>query len=322
MANRNLSELTAFILRQNKVTANDILALRRTLYRDGVISVQEADRIFEINSLGDKTSAWDGLFVETICDFLVRQTPPFGYINEGNAAWLLARINHDGVVETRTELELLLRVMKVASNVTESIERFAIEQVKHAVLNGRGALAGSPEFVPGVMGEAEVDVLRRALYAKSSEGGIGITQMEAEALFDINDIVRGRGNHPSWQFLFTRGIANHLMMLAAWNEPDLQTALAKEQWLDQRTSESGFRNFSPQRLAQSFKALLAPKEITYSILDSAAVKQAERIDAAEAYWLLDRIGRDGELDSNEQALLAFLRAECPDMHQSLTAAIG
>ena len=46
---------------------------------------------------------------------------------------------------------------------------------------------------------------------------------------------------------------------------------------------------------------------------AAQTAEAERITADEAAWLVDRIGRDGQLHPNEQALLAFLREEAPNL---------
>jgi hypothetical protein len=43
----------------------------------------------------------------------------------------------------------------------------------------------------------------------------------------------------------------------------------------------------------------------------------EAITAVEADWLAARMGRDGRLTPNEQALLAFLKAESPSIDPSL-----
>lgn len=315
MPKMTLRELLDKILGAGHFTDEDVLSVRRAVFDDGHITVQEADMLFQINNLFDKPDTWFDLFLEGVTHFLVRQTMPHGYINQANAAWLMARIDHDGVVETHTELELLLHVMKIANNVTDELEMYALEQVKKSALEGRGYLARGRQLQPGVIGEAEVNILRRVLYACSSEGGVGISMREAEALFDINDAIAGAENHESWQRLFVGGIANHIMMLAAWNEPDMQETLRRENWLEERGA--GFIIPSMSGLGAAIKALFVSEPYEYSHTNTANINSAERVTASEAHWLIDRLNRDGHLDTNEKALLRFLKDESPEIHESL-----
>jgi hypothetical protein len=58
----------------------------------------------------------------------------------------------------------------------------------------------------GVIDEAEVKQLREVLYAD----GI-IDKEEADFLFDLNNAVSGRNNHPDWQVLFVEAITSYLL---------------------------------------------------------------------------------------------------------------
>ena len=49
--------------------------------------------------------------------------------------------------------------------VPQSLVRFALEQVKEAVISGTGPLRSGKKFEPGVVSEADVDLLRRILYS-------------------------------------------------------------------------------------------------------------------------------------------------------------
>lgn len=315
MPRSTLRQLMETVLSAGRLSDEDVLNLRRAVFQDGHISIQEADMLFQINDLPNKPDTWFDLFLEGVTHFLVRQTMPHGYINQANAAWLMTRIDHDGVVETRTELELLMYVMKIAKNVTDELENYALAQVKIAVLEGRGFLAQGRQLQPGVIGEAEVDILRRVLYACGGDGGAGISRAEAEALFEINDAVVDADNAHSWQQLFVSGIANHLMMLAAWEEPDMQEALRRERWLEQKGSSFVAPSF--KGVGGAFKSLFSQPEKTYSHTNSAGLADAERITESEAYWLIERLNRDGRLDDNEKALLRFLKEESPEIHESL-----
>ena len=89
------------------------------------------------------------------------------------------------------ELELLVKVLETAKFSTEGLVSFALDQVSHAVIEGEGPLVRGGDLVPGVIGEAEVDLLRRILYAFGGDGNVGITRSEAEVLFTLNDATAG-----------------------------------------------------------------------------------------------------------------------------------
>jgi len=58
----------------------------------------------------------------------------------------------------------------------------------------------------GVIDEAEVKQLREVLYADGK-----IDKEEAEFLFELNDAVSGKENHPSWDNLFIEAITSFLL---------------------------------------------------------------------------------------------------------------
>ena len=316
MTDKELNTVCKRVLKAARVEDADVRDIRRLVFEDGRISVHEADLLFQINHLPGKPDSWDTLFVEAITHFLVRQTLPYGYIDAANTAWLKARIDHDGVVETNTELELLLYILEQAKSAPEDLESYALDQVIKAVVIGRGHVAHGRTLKPGVIGKAEVDLLRRILYANSGEGGVGISRHEAEKLFDLNDALEGADNDESWQFLFVRAIANHLMVQAAWEAPDREEALRRENWLEQK--EGHFVVPSFKGFGAAFKSMFKADEMpTYSILDESKTRAAEKLTGTEADWLIERLNRDGFLSENEKALLAFLKAECPEIHESL-----
>jgi hypothetical protein len=52
--------------------------------------------------------------------------------------------------------------------------------------------------------------------------------------------------------------------------------------------------------------------------EDAAIAEAAPVNAEEAGWIVERVGRDGQFDANERAMLAFLRQESPSLHAALT----
>lgn len=58
----------------------------------------------------------------------------------------------------------------------------------------------------GVIDETEVQELRKVLFADGK-----IDTEEAEFLFELNDAVSGKNNHPSWETLFVEAITSLLL---------------------------------------------------------------------------------------------------------------
>jgi hypothetical protein len=298
----------------------DVLKLRRSYYDDGRITTEEAETILALNDACPvQDPAWADCFVETITDYLVEQAAPEGYLTVENAQWLIDRIASDGKVETKTELELLINVLDKARWAPPSLARFALDQVKHAVLEGTGPLRSGKKLEPGIVSEADVDLLRRVLYSFGSDGNIAVTRPEAEVLFDIDEATTGADNHPTWGDLFVKAIANSVMASSGYAAPPRESALARDAWLDRRGDLSieavlgGMGNgvkslFGGYRLQSEEERAIA--RLTQQKI---SIVTHEAVTPAEAQWLAERIGRDGKLTSNERALLMFLKAESPSI---------
>lgn len=321
----NTTQLIADMKAANAMTEDQLLQLRRAIGADMSIDSNEADLIFELDKLATKPTGWADYFTLILTTYLVHQGQPHGYINDAMAAWLIARIDHDGVVETETELRLLMNVLKVAEQPGDRLETYALNQVKHAVLTGKGRV-GHDMLVPGVIGKAEVELLRRIFYSVGGDGGMGITRMEAEHIFELNDLTSGRENDPEWQTFFVGAIANHIMMIAAPVKVDLEEMKRREAWLTNghgRTApgESRFAGLTPKAVFEAFKEVFGLKKQNptggFSNLDIASSTHAEKITSEEASWLVRALKSDGKIDANERALLDFIREECPGIDESL-----
>ena len=337
----NTTQLIADIKATNTITDEQLLELRRAFGADMEIDAREADILFELDAIATKPEAWADYFVLVLTTYLVHQGKPEGYINDAMAAWLIARIDHDGVVETETEIRLLMNVLKVAEVPGERLEAYALNQVKEAVISGRGRV-GQDTLEPGVIGLAEIELLRRVFYSYGGNGGMGITRMEAERIFELNELTKGRDNHPDWQKFFVGAIANHLMMIAAPEKLDLSEVQRREAWLENTSLSNGiWANLNVADVISSITGLFGSRkdkptdaEIRndptlsetvlddFRILHTADVKSAERITDDEAQWLVNALEADGEFDDNERALIEFIRRECPAIDESLRAWIN
>src|SRR5581483_2329098 len=223
----------------------------------------------------------------------------------------------------KTELELLINVLDKARWAPQSLVRFALEQVKHAVVAGTGPLRSGKTLEPGVVTEADVDLLRRMLYSAGSDGSIAITRTEAEVLFEIDEATAGRDNHPAWTDLFVKAIANCVMTASGYAPPPREIALAREAWLDRRGDLSLDAILSG--MASGLKGLFGgyreqtteERAIAQLTQQKVEIITREALTPADAKWLAQRIGRDGAMTSNERALLQFLKAESPSIDPAL-----
>jgi hypothetical protein len=325
MSQAELPEWVVGIASKNAIVPEDVRMLRSEIFADGVVSRKEAEILFALNkACRDKSTEWTEFMVEAMSDFIVNQEMPQGYISEENASWLISAISDDGVVESLCELEILVKTLEIARSAPNSLSAYALRQVATAVIEGKGPLANGDSLTPGVIGKAEVDLLRRILYAGGSENSIGISRDEADVLFDLNDKTAEAENTPEWTDLFVKALANAVMCASGYTPPSREEALRREEFFAER--DANVSGFLKRMVSGGLKAVIDAYQMPEGIEQAHAAQnasradasdEAERIDKSEAQWLSERIGRDGIIHENEKALLAFIRDNSHDIHPDL-----
>lgn len=323
------SELIATLLAKGSLDAEDVLRLRREIYGDGVIDRAEAEAVFELErSCNSKAPEWLAFFVDELTYYFVYKAQPRGYVSEENAQFLTDQIISDGRINGPTELELLIDIVSSAHSCPEELVVFVLDAVKESVLSPDTA-AYDPDRAAGVIDAVDVEIIRRVINAGGGGGSYTVTRREADLLYDLNRATSQSDNAAGWQDLFVKGIASHLMFpLGSPDVPDVERILEYEAWRDQR------RTFGRFLLALGSKLNLAGFKEGWSEIDAfgrprdreeANLQESmarERIDEAEAEWLISRVAEDGSPDDNELALLAFIKKESPQIHPSLVDLIA
>ena len=269
------------------ISDSDVLALRRAYYNDGEIDFGEADSLFALNDACHiHVPAWADFFVEALTDYVVNRLPPEGYVTAENAGWLMGKISADGKVESATELELLVNILDKARWSPTSLVSFALDQVKHAVIDGEGPLRGGMTLGRGRITEGEVAMLRRVLYAFGGDGNIAITRAEAEVLFEINDACADGPQVPAWTDLFVKAIANVLMATSGYATPTREQALKTEHWLASRGDiYRGFANITPASILTAYSAQsIEEQSLTRLERQRIELITNEEITPIEAQW--------------------------------------
>ncbi|MGI9401547.1 MAG: hypothetical protein ACR2O0_09860 [Rhizobiaceae bacterium] len=316
---------------ENKISPKDVLYFRGEVFRDGVVSRQEADALLAMNSqVAEKCQEWNEFFVEALTEYTVFQAEPRGYVTVDNAQWIIDAVNADGRVEAASELELLVRILSKSNSSPEMLVGFTLDQIGHLVLEGEGPLANGRLLEKAVIGETEVELIRAVLYSFGGDGGISISKTEAEFLFDLNDALAPEGNHPAWRELFVKAIGNYLLAAASYSAPSRTEALAREEWLSDTSSDvagtltgavSGITSmFSRGFFDGIFDDAHGQIEKAWKIRNEKQVMaeyEAEKLDAVEAEWLIDKLFADGVIHENERALLSFIKRESHEVNPKL-----
>jgi hypothetical protein len=319
------------IVSRGSITETDLHTFRRIFYEDGIVTADEAELLFRLNNACPaQPGGWSDFFIEAITDYLVFQERPQGYLTAVNGHWLIDRISSDGRVGSKTELELLVNVLDKARWAPVSLAKVALEQVKAAVVHGDGPLRTGRSPGAGHITEAEVDLLRRIIYAFGGEGHVAVTRDEADVLFDIDEAVQDSGANHAWTDFFVKAIANVMMAASGYSVPSREEALRQEASLenpDQQTSVLASllsmvqTNLSSVRDAYQDQTT---EERALARLEHQRIEiiTNEEITEAEATWLVGRLERDGRLSPSEVALIGYLKHESPKIHPVLTEAVA
>ncbi|HMG47084.1 MAG TPA: hypothetical protein VK614_06460 [Allosphingosinicella sp.] len=287
------SDFAAALKAGASISAEDVLAVRRWVWPDGSVSAEEAEALFALNRAA-KASApeWADFFIEAMTDYVVNQTPPRGYVEDGHAAWLIGQIEQDGAPITPTELALVVKVLEAALNAPASLKAWALGQIEQSVL------------ADGRVGEQEAASLRRIVFAAAGGGALTVSADEAELLWRIKDACVQADNAPGWKTLFVQAVGNHLMAYSSYTPLERSEAARLDAFVaDHHRSVLGFFARMGSTNPSEVRAALAQK--SHGDHD-AAVAAAGAVTPAEDQWLQTHIDADGARDPYEEALLAFV----------------
>jgi hypothetical protein len=292
------------------VSAQQLRELRGEVWSSGSVSAAEAEKLMQMNRTVAPSTEWTDFFVEAICEFLLSQGEPRGYVTEDEATWLLRHVNRDGRVETPSELELIVKLLEHAEYAPASLRRFALNAIEQTVLTGEGPTrSGAP--VAARVDDSEVSLIRRLIFAPAGDGPASVSQAEAEMLFRIKDATLGKDNSPEWKKLFVQGVANHLMAHQSYVPPSSED----EMWLEAPHKSDPFghvlsklgRDLPSGR--EFHDAVFGPNEDKASAEFEREVAADAKVTHEESDWLKSLFGKDGASDEYERALLDFLAEE-------------
>jgi hypothetical protein len=307
-------EIAARAAADGQIAAEELAELRRYLWGDGIVSPAEAEALFAANhALADRSAEWCDFFVEAIGEFVLNGTEPRLQCSEEEAAWLIAQIDHDGVVESMVELETMVRIIERAQNVPVSLKNYVLAQVEREVLSGTGPTRCGGELSATHISAAECRIIRRVIFASGGHGPAAVSRYDAEMLFRLKDATLADENAAEWDDLFIDGVLNYLKgfvlphaQISRERALELQ-AFVEDAKPDVRRFVGRLIREVPQ-VGNHFGKVFGKKQSSGP--DYAGIAAAgEAVTDHERAWLESMIDGDGEVDELESRLLARLAAE-------------
>ncbi|MGZ8286290.1 MAG: hypothetical protein ACXW27_07670 [Allosphingosinicella sp.] len=305
----SFSDFSSALEAGGAISPGDVLEIRRAVWPDGVVARAEAETIFELHRLAnDPGPEWSAFLIEAIADTVLNATEPKAYVDDEAATWLIGQLDRDGRPVGAVELELVVKIVEKALNAPASLKAWALARIERSVLTGEGATRQGGGIRPGVVDEAEVNWLRRLVFASGGDGALVVSQDEAEMLWRIKDSTVGAANAPGWQKLFVQAVGNHLMAYSSYPPLERTEAARLETFMDDRRSDVlGFLSRMRRPDFEGAAKLFEPEESAQD--RDAAVDAAAAVTPSENAWLRFNVARDAKRDELEEALLRFLEEE-------------
>jgi hypothetical protein len=297
-----------------RITAEELLSLRREGWGDGIITRAEAEALFAVNNaLNDRTPEWCDFFVEAIGEFVLNGTPPRLQCSLEEAEWLIGQIDHDGVVESMVELETMVRILERAENTPDRLKNYVLDVVEREVLTGTGPTRCGGALAATHISAAECRIIRRVIFASGGHGPAAVTRWDAELLFRLKDATLAEENAAEWDDLFIDGVANFLKGFVL---PNAQVSHERKRELEAFVADSSVNvgrfmgrvaREAPQ-VMNHFGRVFGKKQAAGTDFEALAAA-GEVVTDYESEWLEKMVAADGEVDELESRLIARLAAE-------------
>jgi hypothetical protein len=199
---RTLTYPASAIAGKHRLTADDVMLLRRHMFPQGLQFLDDAAQLIAVHkSAAETTREWDTWFVEAVAAFVVTRTDPRDALDTSNAGFLIENLSKGGVIETQAELELLLHAMEMAVDVPDVLTVLALDQLRLAMQTGKGVYSDRRMAKRAGISQCDIDFIYRILRGSVHNGKMVLYPSEIAVIEAIDAIVRDEINHPAWYYL-------------------------------------------------------------------------------------------------------------------------
>ncbi|MBP2445699.1 hypothetical protein [Rhizobium leguminosarum] len=184
---------------KHRLTAEDIMLLRKHAFPEGIRTSDDVVAMLALNnSCPEKCAAWNAFFVEQLAGFIVHYTYPQGSLDEINVAWIMRMFTTDGVVNSALELELILHIMEMSTDVPGELRALALDQLRVAITDNIGGYKLSRAVDRRGITRQDVDFAMRIFRSVAEGGVIPVSSVEYGVLQQIEQATLPGANHPHW----------------------------------------------------------------------------------------------------------------------------
>ncbi len=192
MSEFRLSFPACVIAGKNRLSADDLLLLRKYTFPEGIRSSEDVIVMLALDTLcPEKCPEWRDYFVESLADFILNRCHPAGSLDTMNAVWFEQVFVEDGMVRSSHELDLLLHLIDLAPPAPASMTALALDQLAIALEEGRGPLQEARTTEHAHLAPDDIAYVRRVLKHACDNGRLLLDERERAALLRIDAAVKG-----------------------------------------------------------------------------------------------------------------------------------
>lgn len=198
MSEFRLSFPACVIAGKNRLTADDLLLLRKYTFPEGIRSPDDVVVMLALDTLcPEKCVEWYDYFVESLADYIVNRCHPAGALDTMNAVWFEQVFVEDGVVRSSHELDLLLHLIDLAPPAPAALTALALDQLVIALAEGRGPLQTGRAAEHAHLSPSDIAYVRRILKHACGNRRLLLDEREKAALLRIDGSATGV-RAPAW----------------------------------------------------------------------------------------------------------------------------
>ncbi|MEL6299972.1 MAG: hypothetical protein AAFQ45_15525 [Pseudomonadota bacterium] len=200
------------VCQRRNIRDSDVTKLRALFFADAIAAPDDVTALVRMNTACPvQGEAWAPFLIEAVVDFVVAELEPRGYLSRSNAAWLVDLIAPDGAVKTLNELDILLAVLERARWVPEDFCGFILDQIRLAIVEGRGPLRTASGLEPQTIANGDLTLIGFALTHFASDGFLPVTATELAAIAQIDAQSNAESQPTEWEILMLRVLSSVLL---------------------------------------------------------------------------------------------------------------
>ena len=125
-----MAESAWTLIAKQKIKPNDVISLRQDAFPNGIQSLDDVATLLALETACDvKCPQWDDFFINSITLFIVYKQAPQGILDDTQCNWLQSSITRSGIIDTKNECELLIKILEEAKSGPSELCGLALDHL-------------------------------------------------------------------------------------------------------------------------------------------------------------------------------------------------